>query len=257
MNRFLLALVAMLFAGAAVAAGPESSDLPLPIQALMTTGVDIDNTMPAPDGFKGYVGVVQGTKMPIYLLPDGEHVLVGSLFDSMGNNLTMAPFREASAPVLQAGDWQKLADATWIAEGASDPDRIVYVFMDTECPYCHKIWKEAQPLLKGGKTQVRNVMVAVISPTKSAPRAAAILTANDPELAFREHQANFGHSPYPANGPVPETIRKKLDANAVLMQSLGLFGTPGVVYRDAAGKLRVHAGMPQTPELMRQIILGK
>ena len=86
----------------------QSKDLPSAIQALSANGISIDKTMQAPDGFKGYVGVYQGRKMPIYLLPDKKHVLIGSLFDAKAQDLTSISFNEASTPVYGEAEWQKL-----------------------------------------------------------------------------------------------------------------------------------------------------
>lgn len=255
MKSLLLAFLVVCISGLAVAAEPQSSELPPAIQAFAAQGFSIDKSMPAPPGFKGYVGQYNGQKIPVYLLPDGQHVVIGSIYDANGNNLTMASFRKASTPVFGAAEWQQLKQATWLAEGATDPERIVYVFTDTECPYCNRLWQQSRALLVGSDTQIRHIIVAVISPTKSAPRAAAILGADDPAAAFQKHESNFGHSPFPADQPVPAEIEKALRANGELMNKLGAFGTPAMFYHDADGKVRLQAGVPDAASL-RKIILG-
>ena len=254
MKPVLIVACALLVSLAAMAAEPQSSELPPPIRALTTKGISIEKPMQAPPGFLGYVGEYKGSKLPVYLLPDEKHVLIGSVYDAQGGDLTSAPFAEASTPAFGEAEWQKLEQATWIAEGASKPDRIVYAFTDTECPYCHRLWQESLPLLKGGKTQIRHLIVAVISP-KSGPRAAAILQSKDRADAFQRHEQNFGHSPFPDSGEVPKDTGKILTANAALMNQLGIFGTPALIYHDAEGKVRVQSGVPD-PATLRKILLG-
>lgn len=232
-------LVALTFLLAACA---QAQDYPAPIQALASQGVTIKGRLPAPAGFKGYVGSYQGQAMPVYLLPDGKHVVIGTLLDAQGNDLTRQPLQAAMAPSLSEATWTDLGKASWIAEGASRPKRIVYVFTDTECPYCHKLWLATQPLLAGGDVQVRHVMVAVIAP-QSLNRAAAILDAPDPKAALHRHENTFGHSTVQPLASVPETTKKRIAANVALMQKLGIQGTPATVYKDAAGKIRMVAGM--------------
>jgi thiol:disulfide interchange protein DsbG len=178
----------------------------------------------------------------VYLLPDGQHAVVGTLFDAAGKDLTRDPLEAASTPALDEATWARLAKATWIAEGAAHPKRIVYVFTDTECPYCHKLWQATQPLLTRGDVQVRHVMVAVIAP-QSAARAAAVLDAPDPKAAMHRHETAFGHSPVaPLKSVSPATARRIEDNNA-LMDSLGISGTPATIYKDAQGKIHMAVGM--------------
>jgi len=236
LKRWLVALTLLLTACA------QAQDYPAPIQALASKGVTIKGPLPAPAGLKGYVGSYQGRPMPVYLLADGKHVVIGTLFDAEGNDLTQESLRAASAPSLSEATWTELGNASWIAEGASKPKRIVYVFTDTECPYCHKLWLATQPLLAGGGVQVRHIIVAVIAP-QSLNRAAAILDAPDPQAALRQHENTFGHSTVQPLASVSAATGKRIAANIALMEKLGIQGTPATVYKDASGKIRIAAGM--------------
>lgn len=237
MKRWLLLFALSLTACA------QAQDYPAPIRALAGKGITIKATLPAPAGFKGYVGNFQGEKLPIYLLPDGKHVLIGSVFDESGNNLTEAPLQAASRIALTEATWNELAKSTWIAEGSTKPKRIVYVFTDTECPYCHKLWLASQPLLVGGDVQVRNIMVAVIAP-QSLYRAAAVLDSSDPLATLRQHENSYGHSSVAPAKTVSAATAKHVAANIALMEELNIHGTPAVVYKDSTGKVRMLSGMP-------------
>jgi thiol:disulfide interchange protein DsbG len=243
-----LILLVLLFATSACA-----KDYPAPIQALASKGITIKGQLKAPDGIRGYVGDYHGRSMPIYLLPDGKHVVIGTLFDDAGNDLTQAPLQAATTPVLDASTWTELGKASWIAEGATKPKRIVYVVTDTECPYCHKLWVATQPLLAGGDVQVRHIVVAVISPN-SLGRAAAIFDAKDPQAAMHRHEVNFGHSPIQPESPVTPATAKRIEANNALMQRLGVSGTPATFYKDAEGKIRQIDGMMPSEQI--KVVFG-
>lgn len=220
----------------------DAPPYPAPIQALVSQGLVIKGPLPAPSGYTGYLGAYSGRPVPVYLLPDHQHAMVGTLFDASGKDLTQGPLEAATTPALDEATWTQLGKASWIAEGATHPKRIVYVFTDTECPYCHKLWEATQPLLAGGDVQVRHVMVAVIAP-QSAARAAAVLDAPDPKAAMHQHESAFGHSPLLPLKDVPKATAKRIEDNNALMDSLGISGTPATVYKDAQGKIRMAVGM--------------
>lgn len=242
MKRWLLLFAFSLTASA------QAQDMPAPIRALAGKGIAIKATLPAPAGFKGFVGSYQGQNLPVYLLPDGKHVVIGSVFDENGNNLSQASFQAATRPGVTEASWNKLAQSTWIAEGSAKPRRIVYVFTDTECPYCHKLWLATQPLLAGSDVQVRNIMVAVIAP-QSLNRAAAVLDSNDPLATLQQHEKSFGHSSVEPAKTVPAATAKHIAANIALMEELNIHGTPAVIYKDSTGQVRMLQGMPSDDRL--------
>jgi thiol:disulfide interchange protein DsbG len=237
---------------ALISAGVTAGELPAPVKALQKQGLTIRGELAAPPGFHGYLAEYNGQRLPVYLLPDGKHVVVGNLFDAEGHDLTRGPFAAAVQPKLDAGSWKSLSQSTWIAEGAKHPERVVYVFSDTECPYCHQLWKRVQPLLSGGKVQVRYVMVAVIRP-ESLGRAAAILASGDPSAALHKHEANYGHSPIQPMQHVPESLMKKIEANNRLMDRFGISGTPAILFKDPDGNVQKLDGMPSEPSHVKAI----
>ena len=231
----------------------QAQEYPAPIQALVARGITIMGTMQAPKGFKGYVGEFSGQLTPVYLLPDGQTVTIGVLYDKHGRDLTNAAFRAATLSKLDPALWKQLGKATWIAEGSTKPKRIVYIFTDTDCPYCHKLWVETQPYLKQGDVQIRNIIVAVIAPT-SLGRGAAVLTAKDPAEAMRRNELAFGHSPIEPLATVDPKIRARIEANEALMNRVNAFATPATVYRDAHGQIHMLLGLPDTASM--QAIFG-
>jgi thiol:disulfide interchange protein DsbG len=148
-----------------------------------------------------------------------------------------------------SGAWDSLARTTWVAEGSSKPARQIYVFTDTECPYCHKLWKAMQPVLASyPDLQVRNILVAVIS-EDSQPRAETILSSSNPSRAFQRHQTLFEGKGLPmAKGDHPE-LAQKIQANATVMMSYNLRGTPAMLYRTSDGIIHRVSGVPDEAKL--------
>ncbi len=237
----------------AVAAG---SSIPAPVQALAKAGgIQIAGSMAAPQGYRGFLGRYRDQPVPVYLLPDGQHTVIGSLYDATGGDLTSGPFREAVTPKLDAGLWTSLEKTSWVAEGSEHPKRIIYIFTDTECPYCHRLWQASQPFLQQGDVQIRNIIVAVIAP-ESLGRGAAVLAASDPHAAYLAHEQHFrDNSPVQVLKQVPAGIQQKIDANEALMDKLGIDGTPTVLYQDAKGSIRMVPGMP-SPSTLKTIFGG-
>ena len=172
--------------------------------------------------------------------------------------------RQAAAPV----SWDELEHAGWIADGRDDAPRKIYVFLDTNCPYCTKFWSDARPWVDSGKVQLRHVMVAVISP-ESAGKAAALLVDPDParRLAAYEQAHAFGVVRMMSGGPkqspedanlqplptIPAPAYRTLVEHERLMNRLRLQGTPGIVFRAAEGEVVARVGLP--PEQL-QAVLG-
>jgi thiol:disulfide interchange protein DsbG len=227
-------------ASAAAAPAPAASVVQ---RALAANGVAITGSLEAPAGFEGFVAQYQGRELPVYALPDGKHIVIGSLLDLDGHDLTGPALAKVTSSSLGEAQWKALEGSNWVAEGDPHAKRIVYVFVDTRCPYCHHLWQASQPFLKKGGVQVRNILVGVIK-AESLPEAAHILAARDPTAAWVRNESNFGKNPTPSNA-APAAAVDKVRANAELMQELGFMGTPGIVWKDAQGKIQVLQGMPR------------
>jgi thiol:disulfide interchange protein DsbG len=148
----------------------------------------------------------------------------------------------AELPALYAA----LEKADTVVEGSNTPKRTLYVFFDANCWFCHLTWKALQPYEKAG-LQVRWVPVAY-QKDSSAPKAAAIMQAKDRLAAMRENETKYRAKSYdggirPAR-KVPPELAAQFEANAKLMESFDSPGTPTLVWKDAAGKIKVEIGMP-------------
>lgn len=246
----LLPLALMAFTAPAL----QAEELPKAIEQLQAKGAEIKGTFDAPNGLKGYAAAYQSNGIALYLTPDGKHVLVGSLFDEQGKDLSAEPLEKLVYAPMSKAIWAKMEKTAWIADGRDDAPRKVYLFSDPNCPYCNMFWEQARPWVESGKVQLRHIMVGIIredSPGKSA----ALLAAKDPAKALQQHEKAGKASTLKPLGTIPEAVRQKLEANMALMEEMGLAATPAIFYQNDKGQLQSQQGAPR-PEMLGQI-LGK
>ena len=161
-----------------------------------------------------------------------------------GAEAKKAPAREF--PALFAA----LEKSDAIVEGPASPKRILYVFLDANCWFCHLTWKALQPYERAG-LQVRWVPVAY-QKDSSTTKAAAIMQANDRPQALRENETKYRAESYDGGiAPAKPTkaTEAQLDVNFELMDRFGVSGTPGLVWKDEKGRVRVRLGMPRLSQL--------
>lgn len=233
------------------------SSWPAPIQALADRGIQIVEKFDAPGGLTGYAAHIGPRWLTIYVMPNGKHAILGTLLDAQGNPLG----REALARIKQQHTgidgpiWPRLEDSYWVPDGSKKAERVVYVFTDPNCPFCHKFWKLARPWVKSGQVQLRHIMVGVLKPS-SAEKAAAILAAENSAAALARNERNFKDGGIEPVESISAEIQRKLQANRQLMRKLNIYGTPGIVYRDAEGDVHIRQGLPVTKQQIHAI-LGK
>jgi thiol:disulfide interchange protein DsbG len=148
------------------------------------------------------------------------------------------------------GLFATLEKADAVVEGGRSPKRFLYVFFDANCWYCHLTWKALQPYELAG-LQVHWVPVAY-QKDSSAGRAAAIMLAKDRARAMRENE--LGYKPESYDGGIApaqptKALEARLEANFKLMDRLGVSATPGLVWKDGKGRVRVSVGMPRLSHL--------
>ncbi|WP_313085401.1 thiol:disulfide interchange protein DsbG [Pseudomonas sp.] len=226
--------------------------LPAPIRAVEARGAEIIGRFDAPGGLRGFAARYGGQGVALYLTADGEHVLVGSLLDAQGNDLSAAPLEKLVYEPLGKEMWQRLEHSTWIADGAADAPRVVYLFSDANCPYCNLFWKQARPWVEAGDVQLRHVMVGMLRPD-SAGKAAALLSAADPEAALGRHEAAGKASRLEPAASITPKVSEQLEANLALMAEMGASATPAIYYLDDRGRLQQRQGAPD-PELLKRMM---
>lgn len=228
-----------------------SSETPKPIQTLLDQGLTISHEFDAEAGMKGYVMDASGQQMILYLTPDKRHLLHGNLIDENGMSLT-SRHTERYAPLPSFNDaWEALGKATWIGDGSEAAKRIVYVFSDPNCPYCHQFWEAARPYV-GEHAQLRHILVGILRPS-SLGKSARLLMSDNPEVALREHEENYDNGGVTPLESVPADIQRALHENRQLMESIGSQATPTILFKDRNGEVRRLMGMPRTDEALEEI----
>lgn len=230
----------------AIATPPWAADLPAPVRALQKEGVEIVAPFKAPGGLVGYAGMVGKRPVAIYMTPDGKQAILGTMVGARGEDMSKAVLDKMVGKPLAAKTWKELAASGWIADGSARAARVVYVFTDPNCPYCNKFWKDARPWIDTGKVQLRHIMVGILGPT-SPGKAAALLAANDPAAALRDHESRKREAT--ALSTLPARATAQLQGNHTLMQQMELGATPAIVYLDSAGLLHIEQGAPPPARL--------
>lgn len=239
----------MLLASLSAAPFSHAETLPAPIQALSHQGLSIHGQFDAPGGLRGYGASVQGQDMALYLTPDGKHVIVGTLMDSDGNDLTEAELDEHVRVPLEAQTWQLLEESHWIQDGDTAAPRIIYTFTDANCPYCQKLWEQTRAWVEAGDVQLRHIMVGILA-TNSPALAATMLGADNPSAALNAHS----QGEHISASAQPRHIEEKVYANNQLFEELGLYATPTSAFQRTtdSGSLRIDRiqGLPSDERLI-------
>ncbi len=243
---------ALLAALGSAAAASHADELPAPVQALANQGLTIHGQFDAPGGMRGFGASVQGQDMAIYLTPDGEHAIIGTLVDSEGSDMTEAqPDEHVRAP-LEAETWKLLEESRWIQDGDPDAPRVIYTFTDANCPYCRQLWQQTRPWVEAGEVQLRHIMVGILAPNSPA-LAATILGADDPSAALHRHSEGDELSP----SAQPRDIEEQVYANNQLFEELGLYATPTSAFQREAegGTVRIDRiqGLPSQERLIEMM----
>ena len=230
----------------------HAEDWPAPIKAVEARGAEIIQRFDAPSDLQGYAARYNGQGVALYLTADGEHVLVGSLLNAQGEDLSQQPLDKLVYEPLAKEMLGKLEHSTWIADGSTKAPRILYMFSDPNCPYCNMFWKQARPWVEAGDVQIRHVMVGMLR-QDSVEKAAALLNAKDQQAALHEHESAGKASKLKGLKMIPAAIQQQLDSNLGLMAEMGVAATPAFFYPDESGQLRQQRGAP-SPDVLKQIM---
>ena len=166
--------------------------------------------------------------------------LVAALFSALLSLPAAAQVSEEQARQVLS----LLEDSHWVAEGPEDPERVAYMFTDMECPYCARQWEAMRPFINDADnvTQVRHVIVGILKPQSHA-KGAAVLAADDPLAALEKGQRTFDSGGLAPLRDIPEEISRALGENRLLMQQLGIRGTPATIFTDTRGQLQFAPGL--------------
>lgn len=222
---------------------------PAVIATVEAHGLEVLGEFDAPGKLRGFAGLAGGRQpVAVYVTPDGEHALVGTMIDSRGEDVSQAHLQRLVAEPMSRRIWSQLEDSHWVADGADNAPRVVYTFSDPNCPYCNRFWQAARPWVDSGKVQLRHVMVGVIR-EDSANKVAAILSAPSPSAMLTRNEREFASGGIDGLPTVSSKVRAQLDDNQRLMLELGFQGTPGIMFRDADDLVQRRSGLPKAGDL--------
>lgn len=211
----------------------------------------------------GLTGVVLDTGYGgrvVAWLPDAHETLfIGAAFDRDGLNISQQEMvargfataaREppafarvptaASTTPRTAVSFQSLERSAGFVEGQGGPT--VTAFIDLNCAFCSRLWRQLRAPVAAGQIRVRWVPVGVIA-TDSAAMAAALLQHPDPVQALTAHESR--RVPL-ATVPATPAMREAVAANDALLALLtaGRPATPVLVLRGADHQPRIAIGLP-------------
>jgi thiol:disulfide interchange protein DsbG len=244
----LVATLAVAFINTTAFAAQQT---PAVLERVVATGIKVVKQFPAGSGLTGWVLSQGGRHSLVYTTADGKTLLAGALIDERGQNLSSQhEDRYVPKPDFAAA-FAQLEKTAFVAEGRiKNPKSVIYAFIDPNCPYCHLMWRAVQPYEAAG-LQVRWIPVATLGPT-SMPKAIEVLAAADKTAAFQRMEKNHGKPWKPKPGTTEQShplVAASIHRNGEMMDSFGISGTPGLVWRDKQGKVQVKSGMPRLSEL--------
>ena len=233
-------LISMLLAGSATLTSANSAIK----KQIEQEGFEFIQQIPAPTGMTGWVGHNNQHPGTVFIANDQKYYILSDLYNAKGDNLSVDLLNKHAKEAVLDDVWKTLEKATWIQDGQKNAPRIVYVFSDPNCPYCHKFWQQARPWVKSGKVQLRHIQVGVIL-EESRAQVATLLMSKDPAAVFTDMNVNKGKKRLKPENKIPQEIAKKIDFNQELMEKYGFFSTPSIVWRDSKGTFKSAQGMPK------------
>jgi thiol:disulfide interchange protein DsbG len=125
-------------------------------------------------------------------------------------------------------------------EGSAGP--VVTAFVDLNCVYCSRLWRQLRAPIASGQLRVRWVPVAVIAPD-SEGLAAALLQHPDPVAALAAHESGTQRL---AVAPASAATADGIAANNALLDIVTNRrpATPVLVARGADQQPQVAVGLP-------------
>lgn len=164
---------------------------------------------------------------------------------------TLSPAHAAPSSGHLAGAMLRQMARTTAIRLGSGP-RVVDVFFDPNCPYCHELYDDLQPWVGRQGLQLRWIPVAVLAPS-SEGKAAAMLQAADRRKALARNEDDYDENPRAGSGgglePVPRVspaTREQLARNLEVLHAAGAyFAFPMMVWRDRSGQAQMFLGAPR------------
>jgi len=221
--------------------------------------VSIIKTFPTKAGLQGFVIQANDAKAQrtlFYTSASGRYLIAGPIIDSNGHNITEAEVARYVHPKQAAHAMASITKTHGIIQGSTSAPHGLFVIVDPNCIFCHRLYDKLIPMIASGKLSVKWIVTGLIKPS-SKSKAYAILAAKDPLKALAENEKHFNEAVEeggitPLNTP-PAKIKAAVAANEAFMKQHNLSGTPVIIYVAKDGSPQLTEGLPQPATLTRII----
>lgn len=152
---------------------------------------------------------------------------------------------------VDARIWNGLSRTSWVAQGTGD--RIVYAFIDANCPYSRDLFKKALQAADPAVVQIRWVPVGVLPKVTEDSRykAAAAMKGGSKTLDIVMRGSS------PDVKPSPREFSQVDGSADFLGKEIGKYvqgGVPKMIYvKETGNEIRVFTGVPQQLELAKAL----
>jgi len=192
-----------------------------------------------------------------YVTPDKERVIPGVLWDSAGKDLTrgqvanvpgaiptvtvgdMAGDKASAGPTTAVAALSLVQKASFGTVGSTSAPHL-WMVIDPQCIYSVRAYQMLHPFVEAGKLQLSIIPIAMLDyeDNGQSTKSALALLSKPPEQLVSAWQTGAVNDP-----PIPAAA-ERLQANKIIAQSIGLQGTPTLLWRKPDGTEGRTDGVP-------------
>lgn len=174
--------------------------------------------------------------------------------------LILAPGLAHATSISSQALWTSLDHSLHITTGPANYKRVIYVFFDPNCIYCHAFWKVANPVENSIHLDIRWVPVAFLKADSMAKDAAILMSQNSAQ-AFEYNEEHFNDTAesggIPGRATAPNALIHAVLANNEMLETvLKNKGTPTIVYK-LGGHVEIQRGLPDSQNAIYKILTGR
>ncbi len=213
--------VALILAATAVSVAADSDDARQSVrEALARTLPELEPERIEATPVDGLYAVMVGAHV-LYVTEDGRFVIRrGEMIDvEARRNLTEESRRASRVSVMRA-----IPEASLITFAPDEPQHVVTVFTDVDCPYCARLHEQMAGYNARGITVRYAAFPRAGIPSESYDKTVSVWCADDPHEAIGEAKAGRPVEPRECANPVA--------AHYEAGQLVGIRGTPAIVLDD-------------------------
>ena len=152
----------------------------------------------------------------------------------------------------------EIEDTAWFGVGSSEAP-VVYMVVDPNCPFCHRIWQDLRPMVMTREISLRLIMIAGLK--GSEPKAVSILSRDEPGRAWMAGEGStrsmpVASPPAAASSSFKDAMRY-LERNMSFIDKHEITSTPHLFYFDEEGTLYESRGIPKDRRVFFSALEGQ